>query len=136
MDIHVDPVGVSRKSTDIPLQQSIAVFLEDSMELANGGPADQNAFEVQVFGDNPAAQGKDRVDVRPALHGSDDGIVVVVQNLYLIAIVPSGLPHPVVGLRCPPGAVVAEDEPDSGDVVIENQRANLRRSAVRFSGST
>ena len=96
------------------------------MEFAHGDPADQNAFEVQVFGDNPTAQGEDRVDVRPALKGSDDGIVVVVQNLHLFPIVPSGLPHPVVGLRCPLGAVVAEDESDGGDVAIENQRANLR----------
>ena len=93
-DFHVDPIGVSQISTDIAFKQLIAMLLEYSMELAHGDPAGQNALEIQIFGDNPATQGEDGVNVRPALQGSDDGIVVVMQDLHLFAVVPFGFPYP------------------------------------------
>ena len=96
------------------------------MELVNGDPSDQDALEVQVFGDDSAAQSEVGVDMRPSLQGSDDGVVIEVQDLDLLAVLLACLPHPVLGLLGPSGAVVAENEPDSRDVAIQNQRADLR----------
>ena len=117
---------MSQEATDIAFEQLIAVLLEQPMELVNGDPSEQHALETEVFGDDSAAQRENGVDVRSALQGPDDGVVVEVQYLELFTVDLLGLPYPALRLLGPSGAVVAENQPDGRNVAVENQRTDLR----------
>ena len=125
-DVRVDPIGAPEIATDIALEQLVAVLLEQPMELVDRDPSDEDALEIHVFGNEPAAQSEVGVDVRASLQRPDDGVVVEMQDLDLLAVLLTCLSHPVFGLLGPSAAVVAENEPDSRNVAVENQRADVR----------
>ena len=125
-DFRVGPVRMPQETTDVAFEQPITVLLEQPMDLADGDPSNQHALEVEVFGDDPAAQGESGVDMRSALQGPDDGVVVEVQDLQLFTVELHGFPYPALRLRRPSGAVVAEHQSDGRDVAVENQRTDLR----------
>ncbi len=111
MNGHIDPIGVKAKiPANIALQQFVAIFIEQSVNLMNGNTADQNAQVVHVLDNCLATQGQCRIDFFAALQNVDDGVMIEMDETDLVTIILFGRMYPIVGLAGPFRTIVAQNK--------------------------
>ena len=126
VDRRVHPVGMQAQITaDIPLQQPVAMLIEQSLDFMDRHAAYQYPHVVHIFHDGLSAQHQRRIHLFAALENTDQCIVVEVHEFHLVAPILVGSIDPALGNIIPALTVVAQDHPDAWNISIADQRADF-----------